>query len=166
MIETDAGVGLFFGISCGLCLGWVLRGRYHGVPSLKNLAEKIPTYSPGGHGDYKMVLVVRQDLGMGKGKIAAQCSHAAVGLYRQLIHSNSKVIKDWERSSCPKVVVKAPDEETLRELARKARGYGIETCLISDAGRTQIAPGSRTVLGIGPGPTDVVDQVTGHLKLC
>ena len=41
MIETDAGVGLFFGISCGLCLGWVLRGRYHGVPSLRNLAEKV-----------------------------------------------------------------------------------------------------------------------------
>ena len=38
-----------------------------------------------------------------------------------------------------------------RELAHKARGFGIETCLISDAGRTQIAPGSRTVLGLGPG---------------
>lgn len=37
------------------------------------------------------------------------------------------------------------------ELGAKARLYGIETCLISDAGRTQIAPGSRTVLGIGPG---------------
>jgi hypothetical protein len=77
-----------------------------------------------------------------------------------------------------------------RELAHKARGFGIETCLISDAGRTQIAPGSRTVLGLGPGkvlwilkaqdfqatllenvflsipgPIDVMDQVTGHLKL-
>ena len=38
-----------------------------------------------------------------------------------------------------------------RQLAHKAREYGLETCLISDAGRTQIAPGSRTVLGLGPG---------------
>ena len=38
-----------------------------------------------------------------------------------------------------------------KELANKAHSYGVETCLVRDAGRTQIAPGSRTVLGIGPG---------------
>lgn len=125
-----------------------------------------PIYTAGRYGDYKMVLVVRQDLGMGKGKIAAQCSHAAVGLYRQLSNANSMVIKHWERSACPKVVVKAPDEDTLKELANKATSLGIETCVVRDAGRTQIAPGSKTVLGIGPGPVDIVDKVTGHLKLC
>ena len=41
MLEADAGVGIFFGISCGLCLGWVLRGRYGGLNSFKNLAEKV-----------------------------------------------------------------------------------------------------------------------------
>ena len=38
-----------------------------------------------------------------------------------------------------------------KELAQKARSFGLETCLIRDAGRTQIAPGSKTVLGVGPG---------------
>jgi len=28
---------------------------------------------------------------------------------------------------------------------------GLEVCVIRDAGRTQIAPGSKTVLGVGPG---------------
>ena len=37
------------------------------------------------------------------------------------------------------------------ELARKGRSIGLEVCLIRDAGRTQIAPGSKTVLGVGPG---------------
>ena len=30
--------------------------------------------------EYKMVLCVRMDLKMGKGKMCAQCGHAAVGL--------------------------------------------------------------------------------------
>ena len=37
--------------------------------------------------------------------------------------------------------------------------------IVHDAGRTQIAAGSATVLGIGPGPKSVIDQVTGSLKL-
>jgi len=41
MLEADAGIGIFFGISCGFCIGWVLRGRSGGIASLKNLAEKV-----------------------------------------------------------------------------------------------------------------------------
>jgi len=32
--------------------------------------------------DVKMVLVVREDLKMGKGKIGAQCGHATLGVYK------------------------------------------------------------------------------------
>ena len=32
-------------------------------------------------------------------------------------------------------------------------------------GRTQIAPGSHTVLAVGPAPGSMVDKVTGNLKL-
>ncbi|KAK3737515.1 hypothetical protein QZH41_010627, partial [Actinostola sp. cb2023] len=72
----------------------------------------ITTYVPGDSGEYKMVLVVRQDLRMGKGKVAAQCSHAAVGLCTQLLNNKPKVLIKWENSASPKVVVKAPDEDT------------------------------------------------------
>jgi PTH2 family peptidyl-tRNA hydrolase len=34
--------------------------------------------------DVKMVLVVREDLKMGKGKIGAQCGHATLGAYKQV----------------------------------------------------------------------------------
>jgi len=37
------------------------------------------------------------------------------------------------------------------DLTRKGRSLGLETCLVKDAGKTQIAPGSKTVLGVGPG---------------
>ncbi|KAJ1678591.1 hypothetical protein EV182_003742, partial [Spiromyces aspiralis] len=51
------------------------------------------------------------------------------------------------------------------ELQAKATSLGLVSKSILDAGRTQIAAGSRTVLGIGPGPVGVINKATGHLKL-
>jgi PTH2 family peptidyl-tRNA hydrolase len=51
------------------------------------------------------------------------------------------------------------------ELAQKAIQRGLPAYIVHDAGRTQIAAGSQTVLAIGPGPKSVIDQVTGHLSL-
>ncbi|KAL2765329.1 peptidyl-tRNA hydrolase 2, mitochondrial isoform a [Daubentonia madagascariensis] len=157
------------GVACGMCLGWGLRVRF-GMLS-KSLTSKTDTETGteasvlGENGEYKMILVVRTDLKMGKGKVAAQCSHAAVSAYKQIQRRNPEVLKQWEYCGQPKVVVKAPDEETLVELLTHAKMLGLTVSLIQDAGRTQIAPGSRTVLGIGPGPADLIDKVTGHLKL-
>lgn len=56
-------------------------------------------------------------------------------------------------------------QEEMLELARRSKELHLITSVIQDAGRTQIAPGSRTVLGVGPGPASDVNAVTGHLKL-
>ncbi|KAL8936166.1 MAG: hypothetical protein Q9211_004317 [Gyalolechia sp. 1 TL-2023] len=117
----------------------------------------------------KLVLVVRTDLGMGKGKIAAQCSHATLNCYRALSNifpmSLNPVLKQWERTGQAKVVVQAKNVEELETLQAQALSLGLCAQIIHDAGRTQIASGSATVLGVGPGPKSVVDQVTGGLKL-
>ncbi|KAL8741078.1 MAG: hypothetical protein Q9184_008427 [Pyrenodesmia sp. 2 TL-2023] len=123
----------------------------------------------GNREECKLVLVVRTDLGMGKGKIAAQCSHATLACYRALSNIFPKalnpVLKQWERMGQAKVVVQAKDEEQLETLQAQALSLGLCAQIIHDAGRTQIASGSATVLGVGPGPKSVVDQVTGGLKL-
>ncbi|XP_005102446.1 peptidyl-tRNA hydrolase 2, mitochondrial [Aplysia californica] len=116
-------------------------------------------------GDYKMILVVRNDLKMGKGKIAAQCSHAAVGAVEKLAYSNMAALRHWQKQGQPKVVVKVEDEAAFFDIVRTAQKEDVNTCLISDAGRTQIAPGSKTVLAVGPGPIPKLDKLTGHLKL-
>lgn len=115
--------------------------------------------------DMKLILVVRNDLKMGKGKIAAQCAHAAVRAYEQAKSKRPKTLRAWERNGQPKIVVKCDTEEELLELAQRSKGMHLITSIIKDAGRTQISPGSRTVLGVGPAASKDVNEVTGHLKL-
>lgn len=113
----------------------------------------------------KLILVIRTDLGMTKGKVAAQCSHATLACYRAALKVSPNLVRHWIVIGQAKVTVKCNSEEEMLSLQAKAKSLGIVAKSIQDAGRTQIAPGSRTVLGVGPAPTSLVDQVTGHLKL-
>ena len=58
-----------------------------------------------------------------------------------------------------------PDEAEMETIKALALSLNLNFCVIKDAGRTQIAPGSKTVLAIGPGPASIIDKCTGHLKL-
>lgn len=113
---------------------------------------------------YKMVLVVRSDLNMSVGKVAAQCSHAAVALYKRLVLGNPNLLADWEHEGQKKVVVSCKSEEELNTLEKKAISISLPCHTIKDAGRTEVAPGSKTVLVV-LGPDYIVDQVTGSLSL-
>lgn len=115
--------------------------------------------------DTKLVLVIRTDLGMSKGKIAAQCCHATLACYKRATKQVPTVLKAWEYSGQAKVTLKCSNEEEMVELQKRAQSAGLVAHSICDAGRTQIAAGSRTVLGIGPGPIGLIDSVSGHLKL-
>lgn len=134
----------------------------------------------------KLVLVVRTDLGMTKGifpylghnsktlklthspgKIAAQCSHATLACYKHFLRHNptSSTLRRWERQGQAKVALQVKSEEELALLQAQAMSLDLVAEVVADAGRTQIASGSHTVLGIGPAPKSVIDRVTGGLKL-
>ncbi|TFK57454.1 peptidyl-tRNA hydrolase II [Heliocybe sulcata] len=115
--------------------------------------------------EYKLALVVRMDLKMSTGKIAAQCSHATLACYAELRSSNPAILRCWEQTGQTKVALRCVDEKEMQILQTSARRLNLCAKSIRDAGRTQIATGSRTVLGIGPGPARLVSQVTGKLKL-
>jgi len=110
----------------------------------------------------KQVILVRQDLKLGKGKMAAQASHASV---EAVMKSDKDTFKEWKMHGMKKVVLKAKDEKELIEMKQKADDEGLVTALITDAGKTQIAPGTITCLGIGPDKEEKIDKVTGHLKI-
>ncbi|XP_057295315.1 peptidyl-tRNA hydrolase 2, mitochondrial-like [Hydractinia symbiolongicarpus] len=157
--------GILVGIVIGFFIGYWFRKKEESSSLGTNNVPSQNESSFGDWGEYKMVLVVRQDLGMGKGKAAAQCCHAAVDVYNRTKKVHPQWLANWEKSACPKVALKCPDEEALEALASHARVLGLDTSVIRDAGRTQIPSGSKTVLGIGPAPVDAVNKVTGHLKL-
>lgn len=75
------------------------------------------------------------------------------------------ILKRWERLGQAKVALKVISEDQLLLLQAQAVSLGICAQVIHDAGRTQIAAGSATVLGIGPAPKSKIDEVTGQLSL-
>lgn len=66
---------------------------------------------------------------------------------------------------CAKITVKIDSEEELLELDKNAKLHDVLSSIVRDAGQTQVAPGTRTVIAIGPGPKSEIDKITGHLKL-
>jgi PTH2 family peptidyl-tRNA hydrolase len=101
------------------------------------------------------------------GKIGAQCGHATLACYKHFLRTapTSKILQRWEIMGQAKVALQVKSEDELEMLQAQALSLGLVAHVIHDAGRTQIASGSATVLGIGPAPKGVIDQVTGHLKL-
>src|SRR5215472_13195252 len=97
---------------------------------------------------FKLALVVRTDLDMGRGKIAAQVAHAAVAAV--LATAGSPDFAAWLEDGQPKVVLKVPGEEQLRDIVARARGKRLPAEIISVAGRTQVTPGTLTCCAIGP----------------
>ena len=115
--------------------------------------------------EYKMVIVARKDLVLSAGKFAAQVAHAAVDCALSAKEKKPRWFGPWKREGAKKVVVEV---ETLAEfyvLKEKAEDLGIMTSLVTDAGHTEIPEGTTTVLGIGPAPNNIIDQVTGELSL-
>ena len=115
-------------------------------------------------GDVKQVIVVRTDLGMGKGKIAAQVGHACVLGAENVRKSNPDWFEKWWLGQ-EKVVVKVESLKDLEEIKRHAIDLNLPWAEVTDAGHTQIAPGTITCISIGPAPESSIDKVTGDLKL-
>ncbi len=134
----------------------------------KRIGFHPPAFAGGLHADVvknKQVIVVRADLKMSKGKLAAQVGHAAVSASELARVMHPERWRAWMEEGQCKVVVKVNDELKLLELERRAKELGLPTALIVDRGLTELPPNTITCLGIGPAPTKQVDEVTKDLPL-
>lgn len=111
---------------------------------------------------YKQVILVRHDLKLAKGKMAAQASHASV---EAVLKSHKDDLAKWKDDGMKKSVLKVAGKDELLQYKRKAEDAGLVVALIRDAGHTHIPSGTITCLGIGPDKEEKINAVTGDLKL-
>lgn len=111
---------------------------------------------------FKQAILVRHDLGLPKGKLAAQAAHAAV---EAALRAPKGDMDSWRREGMAKIVLKVADEKELYKYIQQAKDDGLATAIISDAGHTVVEPGTVTCGAIGPAHEDAVDAIISALKL-
>ena len=112
--------------------------------------------------ELKQVILVREDLKLSKGKLAVQVAH---GSCEALLRSNKNLVKKWREGGQKKVCLKVKDKGEIFKFDDDASSYGLTTAIIKDAGRTEIAPNTITVLAIGPDFENKIDKITKNLKI-
>jgi len=112
--------------------------------------------------EYKQVILIRKDLKMSKGKMSAQAAHASTDA---VLKSHKDDVMAWKNQGMKKVILGVEDEKELLKLKIDAQDAGLVVVIIADAGRTELAPGTVTAVGIGPAGEEKIDRVTRHLKL-
>lgn len=115
----------------------------------------------------KLVIAVRTDLKMRRGKESAQIGHASMAW----VFRHSQVtphIDEWidpKKGDQTKIVVAVDSEQELLALLEQAFMAGVETYPIRDAGHTEVAPNTLTCASFGPALPETLDPILGHLRL-
>jgi len=110
---------------------------------------------------HKQAIVLRTDLGMSTGKLISQACHASLKAYKK---ASSDDRSDWESGGQKKVVLDIGDED-LEDRFRKAQRQDLPSAMVKDAGLTEIEPGKKTAVSVGPAEESKIDSITGDLKL-
>lgn len=114
--------------------------------------------------NYKMVIVVRKDIGMSSGKMAAQVAHAAVNCYKYGLKKVPEMVYNWETAGAAKIVLMVNDLKEFNAIENKVKQINMNYAIIQDAGKTELEPGTITTIAIGPAPVNEIDKITGELS--
>jgi len=117
----------------------------------------------------KLVIVVRKDLNLRKGKWMAQGGHASlmwlINRLDRLISLEPTVEASWLYGRQKKIVLQVPGEAELLELLNQCHAAGVSAYKVVDAGLTELPGPTFTCLAIGPDYPDRIDPITKHLQL-
>lgn len=127
---------------------------FHRVRVVANIAEPM-----------KMALIVRGDLRMAKGKTGSQCAHAAIICFENASKRRPNLLNAWLSLGQPKIVLRVESLQEMEKIARLAKERNVINGMVRDAGKTQVAAGTITVLGLGPDTVTNIDALVEHLRL-
>lgn len=117
----------------------------------------------------KLVILARKDIHMSIGKLCAQIIHAALGVIIDLAFKDFKkfksTIKEYIKNGSPVIVLKVGSEKDLVHYYEQAKSANLQTKLIIDAGKTELEPGTKTCIAIGPAKIKEIDNITGKLNV-
>jgi PTH2 family peptidyl-tRNA hydrolase len=138
------------------------------------------------HYKNKQVLIARKDLNYtSKGKICAMMAHASVAALLNSFKEKSWNLQltdnltrfklttvcsdntyDWINGDFAKVCLVAPTGDDLIAIYNRAKEKGLPCSLIEDNGTTAFnGVKTLTAVGIGPANSEIIDEITGNLKL-
>lgn len=131
--------------------------------------------------DVKQVIIIRDDLGMRRGKQIAQGAHASIAFMTNRLASDPAKILDlevlasasfspaewqWIEGNFRKICVRVHSEQELLDIFNEARIRGLTAEIIEDSGLTEFGGvATYTAAAIGPDYDERIDPVTGHLEL-
>lgn len=130
----------------------------------------------------KQIIVMRKDLNMRKGKIAAQAGHAVLSVILKklnmldqffwsveqdrIVFEGDEVLDDWFTNSYTKICLYVNSEQELLDLKEKADSLGFVTSLIKDNGTTEFnGVPTYTCIAFEPLPAEKIDILTKDLPL-
>lgn len=111
---------------------------------------------------------MRTDLGMRKGKMIAQGAHASIGAasITEVFIGDRDDWKTWNAFGTTKICVRVGSEQELMVIYAEAMKAKLPVYLVTDSGKTEFhGEATRTCLAIGPAKSDLIDKITGDLKL-
>lgn len=118
--------------------------------------------------NYKMTVLVRKDLNMTPGKVAAQVAHAAVELCKKNLEFSeytndsdwTDVFVAWDKEGGRVVILGVETEEEILRIERLCKEFHVRHSAYRDGGITEVHPNTLTVLGIGPDLAEKIDVLT------
>jgi peptidyl-tRNA hydrolase, PTH2 family len=113
---------------------------------------------------YKQIIIIRNDLKLGKGKIAAQASHASLEAYLLASRKTPKLTEEWLSYGQKKIVLKVESRKELLDVFKEVKSF-FPAVLIKDAGLTQLKEPDYTCVGVGPIKESEIDRFTKKYKL-
>ena len=126
--------------------------------------------------ELKQVIVVRKDLNMSPGKLAAQVAHASVSAFLQTfvndktehevrMSKEQAAYRDWASRSQVKIILAVNSKQELVDIYDKAQHWDLPRSIIIDEGRTELTGMNYTAVAIGPDDPREIDLITGDLPL-